>query len=209
MVPYGQDPTYIIFLTDGIPTVGNTNIDQIISNTTKLNENRARLFVFGVGYDVNAHLLDRLSQDNGGMSEYVLPNEDIEVKVSRLAMKISRPALTDIKLKFADAKVEYVYPDPLPDLFFGSEILIAGRYEGGGNDQAVITGKMAGKDVSYEFPVSFNRDSQENDFIPLLWANRRIAYLLQQIRLHGSSKELLAEVIELSKKYGAVLPESG
>ena len=204
LVPYGQEPTYIIFLTDGIPTVGNTNIDQIIANTTKLNENRAWLFVFGVGYDVNAHLLDRLSEDNGGMSEYVLPNEDIEVKVSRLASKISRPALTDIALKFAGAKIEYVYPESIPDLFFGSEILIAGRYEGRGNDQAVVSGKLAGRDVAYEFPVNFSRNSAQNEFIPLLWANRRIAYLIQQMRLHGTSEELLAEVVRLSKKYGIV-----
>jgi len=100
MIPKNGDPTYLIFLTDGLPTVGNRNIEDIIKNTARLNEGRARLFVFGVGYDVNAHLLDRLAEENSGVPEYVLPTEDIEVKVSRLAGKISRPAMTDVSLRF-------------------------------------------------------------------------------------------------------------
>lgn len=202
MLPSGDFPTYIIFMTDGQPTVGNTNIEQIISNTTRLNERRARLFVFGVGYDVNAHLLDRLSSENQGEPEYVLPNEDIEVKVSRLATKITYPALTNIKLTFTSGNVDMIYPSPLPDLFYGSEIIVAGRFKTEGAATAVITGKLGGKPVTYEYPVTFDRGTFDDEFIPLLWANRRITYLVQEIRLHGNNDEVLAEIIELSKKYG-------
>lgn len=204
IIPRDGDPTYIMFLTDGQPTVGNTDINQIIKNTTALNEARARLFVFGVGYDVNAHLLDRLSQENKGVSDYVLPGEDIEVKISRLASKISHPALTDLALAFSGTGSYQIYPDPLPDLFYGSEIIITGRYKGSGksDDHAVIHGKVGSVEVNYEFPVTFSDGSHKDEFIALLWANRRIGYLLQQMRLHGTSDELLAEVIKLSKKYG-------
>ena len=204
MIPRGDTPTYVLFLTDGLPTVGNQSADDIVKNTTKLNENRARLFVFGVGYDVNAILLDRLAEENRGVPEYVLPEEDIEVKVSRLAAKISRPALTDIKLSFARAQSEYVYPNPIPDLFYGSEMIISGRFEGLGNDQAVISGKISGKNKTYEFPVEFKRGAAKDEFIALLWANRRIGYLTQQIRTHGQDEELIDEIIALSKKYGIV-----
>ncbi|MCP4633114.1 MAG: VWA domain-containing protein [candidate division Zixibacteria bacterium] len=202
MIPSNKKPTYIIFLTDGLPTVGITNINKIISNTTKVNEGRARLFVFGVGYDVNAHLLDRLAEENNGVPEYVLPKEDIEVKVSHLFSKISYPVLTDIKLKFDKNKIYNVYPKPLPDLFHGSEILLAGRFDKIGKDKAFISGKVNDRKITYEFKVEFNEGSSKDDFIALLWANRRIGYLLQQIRLHGSSDELLDEVIALSKKFG-------
>ena len=204
MIASDGDPTYIIFLTDGLPTSGNTNIDEIIRNTTTLNEDRARLFIFGVGYDVNTHLLDRLSEDNKGAAEYVLPREDIEIKVSRFASKISHPALTDLALVFNPMAIHYVYPDPLPDLFYGSEIIIAGRFQGNGRSHAVITGKTGGNDVTYEFPVTFSGGSTKDEYIALLWANRRIGYLLQQMRLHGRSDELLTEVVELSKKYGII-----
>ena len=204
MIPDNNNPTYILFLTDGLPTVGTRDIDKIIKNTTDLNKNRARLFVFGVGYDVNTHLLDRLAESNQGAPEYVTPEEDIEVKVSRLAQKISRPALTDITLSFATAKTDHVYPNPLPDLFYGSEIIITGRYDGGEADQAVVQGKLAGQNKTYEFPIEFKPGSTSDEFIALLWANRRIGYLTQQIRLHGESDEVIDEIIALSKKFGIV-----
>ncbi|MCP4581425.1 MAG: VWA domain-containing protein [candidate division Zixibacteria bacterium] len=204
MIPRGDTPTYMLFLTDGRPTVGTTDINRIVENTTSKNENRARLFVFGVGFDVNAHLLDRLSEENNGLPEYVLPEEDIEVKVSRLAAKISRPALTDIVLTFDSAKTSHLYPNPLPDLFYGSEIIVTGRFDGQGSDQAIIKGKIAGKNVTYEFPIKLESGTLTDDFIALLWANRRIGYLTQQMRLHGTSGELIAEVVRLSKKFGIV-----
>ena len=204
MIIPSDNPSYIVFLTDGLPTVGNTDIEQIIKNTTMLNESRARLFVFGVGYDVNTRLLDRLAEENNGLPEYVTPEENIEAKVSRLASKISRPALTDLALSFNPKRVTDVYPSPVPDLFYGSEIIFTGRYESDGTSKALITGTIAGKNVRYEFPVSFSGRENNDEFIPLLWANRRIGYLLQELRLHGHNDELLEEVIALSRKYGII-----
>lgn len=204
MIPRNGDPTYLIFLTDGLPTVGNRNIDDIIRNTTHLNEGRARLFVFGVGYDVNAHLLDRLSEENNGLPEYVLPSEDIEVKVSRLASKISRPAMTDAKLQFTSDDGYDIYPEKLPDIFYGSEIIITGRFRKTGGSNAVISGKVGNENVEYKYPVEFSDGSTDDEYIALLWANRRIGYLIQEMRLHGTSDEVLSEVIELSKKFGII-----
>lgn len=204
MIPSDDKPTYIIFLTDGLPTVGNTDIKRIINNTTGLNEGRARLFVFGVGYDVNAHLLDRLTEENRGVAEYVAPNENIEVKVSRLASKISHPALTDLVLTFNPKEVRNIYPRPLPDLFYASEIIVLGRYDGSGASNAVLRGKVGRQEVVYQYPVRFDDGSSQDEYIAMLWANRRIGYLLQQMRLHGTSDELLNEVVELSKKFGII-----
>jgi Ca-activated chloride channel family protein len=204
MLRADDNPSYILFLTDGQPTVGNTDLEQIIRNTTNLNEGRARLFVFGVGYDVNTNLLDRLVEQNHGLTEYVLPAENIEVKVSRLASKISHPALTDVSLSFGRSNVSYVYPDPTPDLFYGSEIIFTGRYDHTGSSQAIVSGKVGTKNVTYEFPVRFIEGGSRDDFIALLWANRRIGYLLQELKSHGSNQELLTEVIDLSKKYGII-----
>jgi Ca-activated chloride channel family protein len=204
MIPRNEDPTYLIFLTDGLPTVGNRNIEEIIKNTTRLNESRARLFVFGVGYDVNAHLLDRLAEGNSGVPEYVLPNEDIEVKVSRLAGKISRPAMTYVKLSFASGNVYNIYPEKLPDLFYGSEVIIAGRFRNSGKSRATVSGRIGDRTEEYSYPVEFSSGSMSEEYIALLWANRRIGYLLQEMRLHGTNDELLTEVVELSKKFGII-----
>jgi Ca-activated chloride channel family protein len=204
MIPNDNDPTYIIFLTDGRPTSGNTNLEMILNNTKDINENRANIFTFGVGYDVNAHLLDRLALDNNGISEYVLPDEDIEVKVSKFASKITNPALTNLELSFDSIKDFNIYPNLLPDLFYGSELIITGRYSGKGSSQAIVKGKIGNQEVTYEFPVNFSDGSESDDFISLLWANRRISYLIQQMRLNGNQTELVNEVIALSKKFGII-----
>ena len=88
----GKDrPRYVIFLTDGQPTVGETNENKILATVKKANGLNARCFVFGVGYDVNIRLLDKLAVENAGRSEYVKPKEPIEQKVSSLYNKIKDP----------------------------------------------------------------------------------------------------------------------
>ena len=82
-----------MFLTDGRPTVGVTDENQIRSNVTKKNEDNTRIFCFGIGTDVNTHLLDSIAEDTRAFSQYVLPEEDIEVKVSSFFTKIKEPVL--------------------------------------------------------------------------------------------------------------------
>ena len=50
-------PNYIVFLTDGLPTTGVTNEAKIVANMKEANKVQARIFAFGVGYDVNGRLL--------------------------------------------------------------------------------------------------------------------------------------------------------
>ena len=93
-----QRPTYVIFLTDGLPTVGETMETRIVANAMSANSARARIFSFGVGYDVNSRLLDKLSRTGFGFSQYVRPDENIEASVSRLFRRIESPVLTNVTL---------------------------------------------------------------------------------------------------------------
>jgi Ca-activated chloride channel family protein len=118
----------VIFLTDGQPTVGVTDNELIRQNVGNGNTNDARLFVFGVGYDVNTHLLDNLSGENRGVSTYVRPNENIEVAVSSFFSKINHPVLSDLALDYGSISIYDFFPKELPDLFKGSQIIEFGRY---------------------------------------------------------------------------------
>jgi Ca-activated chloride channel family protein len=195
--------SFIIFLTDGLPTVGQTDINTILTNVKGANRASTRIFVFGVGYDVNTRLLDRLAQENHATSDYVRPSEDIEVKVSGFFKKVSHPILTDIKLSFPGVDVYNLYPKELPDIFKGSQVLVLGRYKGGGTTKAALSGSAQGSDRRFRYEVNFTPDHR-NDFIPRLWATRRIGYLIDELRLHGQNKELVDEVVRLSKKYGII-----
>ncbi|MEI6218302.1 MAG: VIT domain-containing protein [bacterium] len=199
-------PHIIVFLTDGKPTIGETDTEEIIANVKKHAAIKARIFVFGVGNELNAHLLDRLSTDNGGVSQYVAPDEDIEVSVSSFADKINLPVLVQPALTIDKLDVRMIHPQTLSDLFAGQQITVFGRYSGSGDHAIRLTGEINGKQEEFIFEGSFPSENTENDFIPRLWATRRVGYLLDEIRLHGEDRELKDEVVRLGKDHGIMTP---
>lgn len=199
-------PFVVIFLTDGQPTVGTTDPDDILARV-KSEAGATRIFCFGIGQDVNTHLLDGIAEETRAFNQYVLPEEDLEVKVSNFFSKIKEPVLADPELKFTgDVRVTKLYPSPLPDLFKGEQLVLVGRYSGHGSSAAVIEGKVNGETRQFSEDLKFPEESAGNDFIPKLWATRRVGYLLDQIRLHGENAELSDEVTDLARKYGIVTP---
>jgi Ca-activated chloride channel family protein len=200
-------PFVIIFLTDGMPTIGVTDEEQILSNVKQHDSGQTRIFCFGIGTDVNTHLLDKLTEQSRGSSQYVLPEEDLELKVSTFFSKIKEPVLADPTLKFTgDIRATKLYPSSLPDLFKGEQLILAGRYSGHGNAAITIEGRVNGATRQYVYEVKFPEKSPEHEFIPRLWATRRVGNLLDEIRLHGENAELRDEVTSLARKYGIVTP---
>lgn len=199
-------PYMLVFLTDGLPTVGEQDIKKIVNNVNEANQQKSRIFVFGVGDDVNTHLLDKISSLNKGVSEYVRPNEDLEVKVSNFYTKISQPVLADLKLDFGKIEVKDIYPKVLPDLFKGSALIILGRYITSGTTTIDLIGHLEKEKHIHHYEGVFTVENSANDFLPRLWATRKIGYLLDEIRLQGENKELIDEIKRLSKKYGIMTP---
>ncbi len=202
-------PYLIVFLTDGKPTVGVTDEDKIVAgvSTGQDGQLRNRIFCFGIGTDVNTHLLDRITEATRAFSQYVLPEEDIEVKVSTFFAKIKDPVLAHLKLKpSAEVRLNRFYPSDLPDLFQGEQLVLVGRYSGAGDESLVLEGVAGPERKRYTYATHFPQRSSEHDFIPRLWATRRIGYLLDEIRLRGENPELRDEVTQLARQYGIVTP---
>ncbi len=199
-------PKYLVFLTDGLPTVGPRDPAAIKQSVTAHNTSNVRLFTFGVGYDLNAALLNDLAAEGKGQSSYVAPKEDVEIAVSSFFSKISRPVLSDCKLQFTGVDVRDVYPFDLPDVFAGSEIVVVGRFDEDANVTARLTGTRGAAAVSHVFNAEFTSRSGRYEFIPKLWAGRRIGNLLEDMRRNGETREVKDEVIRLSKKYGIMTP---
>jgi Ca-activated chloride channel family protein len=199
-------PYLIVFLTDGRPTIGETGIEEILKNVANKNTDRVRLFVFGVGHDVNTHLLDLLAERNRGARDYVEPGEDLELKLSSFYRKVADPVLADLALSFGGMNVYDVFPSKLGDLFSGMELVLTGRYSGEGPQAVILTGKRRGQEERFIYETTFPKVNKEHDFLPRLWATRKIGFLLDQIRLHGENKELVDTVVELATRYGVVTP---
>ncbi|MDQ3621778.1 MAG: VIT and VWA domain-containing protein [Verrucomicrobiota bacterium] len=209
----GQRPFVVVFLTDGQPTVGETNEDKIAASVApparegETGGAPARIFCFGIGTDINTHLLDKVTERTGAASQYVLPEEDLEVKVSSFFTKIKEPLLTSVKIKFPDSvRTSKLYPSPVPDLFRGDQLMLTGRYSGSGEGVLELEGLLNGEVKRLTQRVKFSDSQWSHEFIPQLWAMRRVGWLLDEIRLRGESRELREEVVELARRYAIVTP---
>jgi Ca-activated chloride channel family protein len=203
-------PKMLVFMTDGLPTVGESDVDKIIKNAAEIKVDGLRLFTFGVGYDVNTHLLDKLAAQNSGVADYIEPKEDLEVKVSNFFTKVSSPVLTDLELDFAGLQTDLIYPRQLNDIFKGTQLTIIGRYKNAGDLDGLVLrlkGKTGKETRTFAYPgLDFPMRAEANDFLPRLWAMRRVGWLVEQIRSNGENKELRDEIIELGTRYGIVTP---
>ncbi|HVP89876.1 MAG TPA: VIT domain-containing protein [Terriglobales bacterium] len=206
LVPAGDRPAYVLFLTDGQPTVGTTETAEILKNVARANKARARLAVFGVGNDVNTELLDLLSNDHRGTSVYVGEDEPIEAAISGFYERISSPLLAGTALGFEGIETSSVYPQALPDLFKGSQVAVVGRYKGAGPVTVVLTGKVGRAEKRFVLESLRLAGEGSSSFLPRLWATRRIGSLLGEIRLRGPNAELVDEVTRLGLRYGIVTP---
>jgi Ca-activated chloride channel family protein len=210
-------PNYVLFLTDGIPTVGEVNEQKIAAKAKEANKVNARVFNLGVGFDVNSRLLDRLSRDHRGQSVYVRPTENIEASVSALYRKIGAPVLTDIALNVefdtvvpasTTPLISRTYPRQLTDLFQGEQLVWVGRYRQAGAAKVTLTGVAGDEKKTFTFPANFVTKSNDETFgfVEKLWATRRIGEIIDELDLRGHNQELVDELVRLSVQHGIMTP---
>ena len=199
----------VMFFTDGQPTVGVTDPQQIVKNFLAKNTASTRLFTFGVGHDVNATLLDQLALRTRAASAYVRPGEDIEARVSGLYAKIRHPVLVNLKLTAGNQVVlEDMTPQKLPDLFHGGQVMVLGKYTGSGKVKLTLEGTLGKEKRLYEYTADFPEQTvgRDREMVATIWAHRKVGILLDQVRAAGESKELVDSIMYLGKTYGIATP---
>ncbi|CAN5781414.1 VIT domain-containing protein [soil metagenome] len=202
-------PTYVLFLTDGLPTEGETGIQAILSNVEQAAPANLRLFSFGVGDDVDTILLDTLVANHAGATTYVRPGEQLDDAVAAFYGKISTPVFTDVEIEIDGVRTEEIYPNPVPDIFAGTQLVLVGKYADGGGATIRVSGMVDGEQQTFVYDGQVLADrtlTSGDDTLPRLWATRKIGYLLNQVRLYGENQEWIAAIVDLSVKYGIVTP---
>jgi Ca-activated chloride channel family protein len=215
----------VLFLTDGLPTVGKTSEVAIRRMATDANTHQKRIFTFGVGFDVNVPLLDRIASENRGTSTYVLPHEDVELKIAQVFRRLVGPVLTNPKLEVVDSdgrpapgRTRDVIPAMIPDLFDGDQLVVLGQYMGDDPLRIRLAGDYLGKERTFAFAFPLDGATTRNAFVPRLWASGKIALLIDAIRQLGADagtpyahgvppddprvRELVEAVVELSVEFG-------
>src|SRR3989454_298366 len=193
----------VVFLTDGMATVGETNPERIADQADH-GRGPFRVFAFGIGYDVNTYLLDRLTERARGITEYIRPGGDIEQAVASLASKVASPVLTDLALRADGVELYDLQPHSLPDLFGGDELVVFGRYRGEGRGEKSVTviGRRGGREERFSTAARFAGEQAGLDYVQQLWAARRAGALSSDIRLHGPNPEVVSELKRLALRYG-------
>ncbi len=216
MVQDAKRPSYVVFLTDGQPTAGETNEAKIVARAGQRNKYRTRILNLGVGYDVNSRLLDSLARVNFGWSDFVRPDENLEAYVGRLHSRINAPVMTDLKVEVDVEKtavedgspINRVYPRAVYDLFEGEQLVLVGRYRRGGAAKVVIQGRVGDKVSKLDFAAELTPRSKDESyaFVEKLWAMRRIGEIIDELDLKGKNDELVQELVALSTQHGILTP---
>jgi len=215
----------VLFLTDGLPTIGQTSEVAIRNVAMKANRYDRRVFTFGVGVDVNTPLLDKIAVETRAVATFVLPKEDVEVKVAGVFKRLAGPVLAGPAITVdrpGSAMVlrpaHDLMPAKLPDLFEGDQLVVLGKYRGEEPLTFTVTGNYLGEQRTFHLPFTLERATVKNGFVPRLWASRRIAMLTDAIRALGADaapaqvqrraatdpriKELVDEIVRLSTEFG-------
>ena len=192
-------PRVVVFMTDGQSDTNNA------IEAAKLDTKDVRLFTIGLGKEVNRPLLSRLAAVKRGTFSYIDSARSIEPEVARLASHISKPLLVDISIDVDGPVASRIYPRTLPDLFAEDELLVSGRLRGTGVAKFTIKGKLEGKPVAYTRTVDLGK-AAARPWVGTLWAQKRVAHLLEEISLGSSAPELVEEVTNLALAYNFVTP---
>ena len=191
----------LIFLTDGNPTWGEIDSDVILSNVNTLNSDEVRIFSFGVGNEISRAFLNKLSTDNNGYAQFITSDDSIALVVNDQFVRMSKPVLKNIQLDFGGLDTWDQYPSILTDLFWGSQIINYGLYNGGGSFAVTLNAEMRAEPFEYISEISFPDSTGGHRFIPRLWAKAKINHILELIDTYGESDELINQIIELSLRF--------
>jgi Ca-activated chloride channel homolog len=202
----GERPGTVVFLTDGLATVGIEEADGILEVAERAAPERTQLFAFGVGYDVDTVLLDALASTFTGSSHYVTPEQRIDSEVARLWERVSTPVLSDIEIRIEGVETFDLAPAEVPGIFAGNQALLAGRFEGSGEATVTVSGNSATGPESFVYDVVFPERDEADPAIAQLWAQRRVADLLTELRIEGMRDSLVEEIVEVASQFGIVTP---
>jgi len=116
--------------------------------------------------------------------------------------------MTDIHLALANIDVNRLYPQILPDLFAGGQIIAVGRYHNAGPTTINLSGRIGDQPQTFEFPATLAAPNADETyaFVEKLWATRRVGDIINELDLKGKNQELLDELVRLSTKHGILTP---
>lgn len=203
----------IIFLTDGYATEGVTEDEQLIAHINQAVQEvgtNVSIFSFGVGSDVQKNVLTSIAIENNGFAEF-LESYDLEERLTNFYLRIRNPVLLNTSMSFSSPIIMETYPEPLPNLYKGQQMVVSGRYSEAVPIDITLNGNAFGEDLTYTYSLNLT-DSvvQRYQFLPKIWAKLKIEDLLIEYYLlsenSAEAEAIRDEIVDLSLSYGVISP---
>lgn len=193
----------VLFVTDGAPTVGERDPQRLADLARRDSRGqRARVFSFGVGADVNVTLLEQLALEGRGTSQFVRPEESVERSVSLVASRLVDPLLTDVRVRTSGGiSLNRMLPAAGADVFAGQDLVVFARYRGDGQGTVTVEGFQNGRRVEWTTNIDFPERANDNAFVARLWAAQRIGFLSAERRRNGGTPEIDTEIRTLGERF--------
>ncbi|CAJ2663365.1 unnamed protein product [Trifolium pratense] len=103
-----------------------------------------RISTFGIGLYCNHYFLQMLAQIGRGHHDAVYDLDTIDIRMQRLFSTASSVIVADITIKSLEGlDSQELFPSHIPDLSFGSPLIISGRYNGTFPELVKVTGTFA------------------------------------------------------------------
>lgn len=211
----------IVFLTDGDPTSGVTDIDSIIRDVTTKNGDRAAIFSLGFGFNLNFGFLSKVSDKNRGFARRIYAEGDAPDQLKNFYDEVSTPILCNVVAHYSTKVVDsdLLTFTTFPLLFEGQEIVVAGKTKmmAGQLDTSVMEAELQGTGAggAVDFAVRpakiqlLNERGVEDDLTEKLWAYMKIKSLLKEADTAESEQDQNAAralALNMSLSYGFVTP---
>jgi len=201
-------PSYRVFISDGIPTVGIVDDRHVINEISNLNDNKVSFFTFGGGADVDPYMLDFIAFKNRGWSTVVDREYNMAREFSRFYDEIKDPLLLNVRYYVSGLNDQEIFPQTMPDFFKGSQFVIYGKYTNENKFVIQVRGEMVND--KKEFLVNANlKDAAIGDKrIAHDWAFHKVYYLISQLKYNENNEALLEGIHDLSTRFHIVTPYS-
>uniref|UniRef100_A0A8C2ZGG5 Inter-alpha-trypsin inhibitor heavy chain 3b, tandem duplicate 2 n=1 Tax=Cyclopterus lumpus TaxID=8103 RepID=A0A8C2ZGG5_CYCLU len=196
--PREDSASILILLTDGDPTSGVTNLEQIQSNVRMAIAEKFPLYCLGFGFDVNFDFLEKMSLQNNGVARRIYEDSDADLQLKGFYEEVATPLLTDVTMTYNGAT--NLTQTNFSQYYNGSEIVVAGQI----TDNSIETFTPQVIAIS----VRLSNGTESDSHIQRVWAYLTVKQLLEkELVLSGSEKEnAKKQALELSLKYSFVTP---
>jgi hypothetical protein len=205
-VPLGTVPRVMMFLTDGLPTSGITNPQTILADVDQANVNGTAIYSVAIGDDADEDFLEALASQNRGASVHIGANDDLQVQLEELFLRINNPLLVRPQLDLSGCDPYDVLPEELPDLFIGNQLVIVGRYVEPGTLDVELSGEIDGTLTRFDYSAELPKIEDANSFVGRIWAVTMVQHLLDRITAEGELPELVDQITQLGLDYGINTP---